>query len=48
MFSGQLMALAAALSGALNRQGLEKMAKPYYTQNKKNGLTTVLFFVDIK
>ena len=36
-----------ALSGALNRQGLEKMAKPYYAQNKKNGLTTVLFFVDI-
>ena len=36
-----------ALSGALNRQGLDKLAKPYYTQNKKNGLTTVLFFVDI-
>ncbi len=36
-----------ALSGALNRQGLEKIAKPYYAQNKKNGLTTVLFFVDI-
>ena len=36
-----------ALSGALNRQGLEKLAKPYYAQNKKNGLTTVLFFVDI-
>ena len=36
-----------ALSGALNRSGLEKIAKPYYAQNKKNGLTTVLFFVDI-
>ena len=36
-----------ALSGALNRQGLDKLAKPYYAQNKKNGLTTVLFFVDI-
>lgn len=36
-----------ALSGALNRVGLEKLAKPYYMQNKKNGLTTVLFFVDI-
>ena len=36
-----------ALSGALNRQGLEKLAKPFYTQNRKNGLTTVLFFVDI-
>ena len=36
-----------ALSGALNRQGLEKLAKPYFLQNKKNGLTTVIFFVDI-
>ena len=36
-----------ALSGALNRQGLDKIAKPFYAQNKKNGLTTVLFFVDI-
>ena len=36
-----------ALSGALNRQGLDKLAKPYYAQNRKNGLTTVLFFVDI-
>ena len=36
-----------ALSGMLNRQGLDKLAKPYYLQNKKNGLTTVLFFVDI-
>ncbi|MCQ2590068.1 MAG: GGDEF domain-containing protein [Treponema sp.] len=35
------------LSGLLNRVGLEKLAKPYYAQNKKNGLTTVLFFVDI-
>ena len=31
----------------LNRSGLEKLAKPFYAQNKKNGLTTVLFFVDI-
>lgn len=36
-----------ALSGMLNRIGLEKLAKPYYAENKKNGLTTVLFFVDI-
>lgn len=36
-----------ALSGALNRQGLDRLAKPFYAQNKKNGLTTVLFFVDI-
>jgi len=36
-----------ALSGMLNRQGLEKLAKPFFAQNKKNGLTTVLFFVDI-
>ena len=36
-----------ALSGMLNRSGLEKLAKPFYAQNKKNGLTTVLFFVDI-
>ena len=36
-----------ALSGMINRVGLEKIAKPFYSQNKKNGLTTVLFFVDI-
>ena len=36
-----------ALSGALNRQGLDKLAKPFFAHNKKNGLTTVLFFVDI-
>ena len=36
-----------ALSGMLNRQGLDKLAKPFFAQNKKNGLTTVLFFVDI-
>ncbi len=36
-----------ALSGMLNRVGLEKLAKPFYSENKKNGLTTVLFFVDI-
>lgn len=36
-----------ALSGMLNRIGLEKLAKPFYAENKKNGLTTVLFFVDI-
>jgi len=36
-----------ALSGMLNRVGLDKLAKPFYAQNKKLGLTTVLFFVDI-
>ena len=36
-----------ALSGTINRVGLEKIAKPFFAQNKKNGLTTVLFFVDI-
>ena len=36
-----------ALSGMLNRSGLEKLAKPFFKQNKVNGLTTVLFFVDI-
>ncbi|MCI6797854.1 MAG: GGDEF domain-containing protein [Spirochaetia bacterium] len=36
-----------ALSGMLNRVGMEKLAKPFYQQNKHNGLTTVLFFVDI-
>ena len=36
-----------ALSGMLNRVGLDKLAKPFYSQNKQNGLTTVLFFVDI-
>lgn len=36
-----------ALSGMLNRVGMDKLAKPFYAQNKKNGLTTVLFFVDI-
>lgn len=36
-----------ALSGMLNRIGLEKLAKPFFAENKKNGLTTVLFFVDI-
>lgn len=36
-----------SLSGMLNRVGLEKLAKPFYAQNKKNGLTSVLFFVDI-
>lgn len=35
------------LSGMLNRIGLEKLAKPFYAENKKNMLTTVLFFVDI-
>lgn len=35
------------LSGMLNRIGLEKLAKPFYENNKKSGLTTVLFFVDI-
>ena len=36
-----------ALSGTINRVGLEKIAKPFFAQNKKNGLTSVLFFVDI-
>ncbi|MBQ0003002.1 MAG: GGDEF domain-containing protein [Treponema sp.] len=36
-----------ALSGMLNRVGMDKLAKPFYAANKKNGLTTVLFFVDI-
>ncbi len=36
-----------ALSGMLNRAGLEKITKPFFASNKKNGLTTVLFFVDI-
>ncbi|MBP5452495.1 MAG: GGDEF domain-containing protein [Treponema sp.] len=47
--SQQYMRLSTrdALSGALNRQGLDKLAKPFYAQNKKSGLTTVLFFVDI-
>lgn len=36
-----------ALSGMMNRVGMERIAKPFYAQNKKNGLTTVLFFVDI-
>lgn len=36
-----------SLSGMLNRVGLEKLAKPFYAQNKNNGLTNVLFFVDI-
>lgn len=35
------------LSGMLNRVGLEKIVKPFYAQNRQNGLTTVLFFVDI-
>ena len=47
--SQQLLRLSTrdALSGMLNRIGLEKLAKPFYAQNKKMGLTTVLFFVDI-
>lgn len=36
-----------ALSGMMNRVGMDRIAKPFYAQNKKNGLTTVLFFVDI-
>lgn len=36
-----------ALSGMLNRVGLEKLAKPFYENNRKSMLTTVLFFVDI-
>lgn len=36
-----------ALSGMLNRAGMEKIAKPFFNTSKKNGLTVVLFFVDI-
>lgn len=36
-----------ALSGLLNRIGLDKLAKPFYEKNKKNGLTSILYFVDI-
>ena len=36
-----------ALSGLINRVGIDKIAKPFFAQNKKNGLTTVLFFIDI-
>lgn len=43
----QRLSTRDALSGMLNRAGLEKLVKPFYAQNKKNGLTTVLFFVDI-
>lgn len=43
----QRLSTRDALSGMLNRAGLEKLVKPFYEQNKKNGLTTVLFFVDI-
>lgn len=36
-----------ALSGMLNRIGLEKLAKPFFEQNKKQNLTTFLLFADI-
>ncbi|MBQ0167760.1 MAG: GGDEF domain-containing protein [Treponema sp.] len=36
-----------ALSGMLNRVGLDKLAKPFFAQNKKNGIPTILFFIDI-
>lgn len=36
-----------ALSGLLNRIGLDKLVKPFFAQNKKNGLTNILYFVDI-
>lgn len=36
-----------ALSGMLNRIGMEKIAKPQFEENKKTGLVTILFFVDI-
>lgn len=36
-----------ALSGMLNRVGLDKLAKPFYAQNRKNGIPTILFFIDI-
>ena len=41
------MSTQDALSGMLNRIGLNKLAKPFYENNKKNGLQTILFFVDI-
>lgn len=36
-----------ALSGMLNRVGLDKLVKPFYAQNRKNGISTILFFIDI-
>lgn len=36
-----------ALSGLLNRIGLEKLAKPYFEENKLNGYNSILYFVDI-
>ncbi|MCR4954258.1 MAG: GGDEF domain-containing protein [Treponema sp.] len=43
----QRLSTRDALSGMLNRAGFERLVKPFYAQNKKNGLTTVIFFVDI-
>jgi len=36
-----------ALSGMMNRIGMERLAIPFYQQNKNNNLTSVLFFIDI-
>lgn len=41
------MSVKDSLTGTYNRVGLEKFALPFYAQNKKNGLTTLLYFVDI-
>ena len=47
--SNQFLRLSTndGLSGLLNRVGLEKLAKPFFDKNKKNGLTSILYFVDI-
>ena len=36
-----------ALSGLLNRAGIEKLAKPFFQKNKNERITTILYFVDI-
>ena len=36
-----------ALSGLLNRIGLEKLAKPFFNNNKIDGYNSLLYFVDI-
>lgn len=36
-----------ALSGLLNRAGIEKLAKPFFQKNKDDRITTILYFVDI-
>lgn len=47
--SNQFLRLSTndGLSGLLNRVGLDKLAKPFFEQNKKNGLSNILYFVDI-